>query len=121
MASVLVVDDSVIMRKNLKSILFAAGHEVIGEASNGAQALIEYDKYKPDLVTMDITMPGMNGIDTIKKIMNKYPAAKIIVISALDQKSMVLEALENGAKHYLIKPVTLEKTIDVVNTVLKSS
>ena len=119
MAKVLIVDDSIIMRRNLKVILSQAGHQVIAEASNGKEAFIEYEKHLPDLVTMDITMPIMNGIDSVKKIIGSYPKANIIMISALDQKNMVFDALENGAMHYIIKPITAEKVLAVVEAVLK--
>lgn len=119
MAKILIVDDSIIMRRNLKVILTQAGHTVVSEASNGKEAFIEYERHQPDLVTMDITMPIMNGIDSVKKIIACYPEASIIVISALDQRNMVFEALENGAMHYIIKPITAEKVLTVVDAVLK--
>lgn len=119
MANILIVDDSLVMRRNLKSILTGAGHDVIAEASNGSQALMEYEKHRPDIVTMDITMPVMNGIESVKRIMDKYPEARIIIISALDQKTMILQALESGAKHYIIKPFTVEKVVSVIDTVLR--
>jgi DNA-binding NarL/FixJ family response regulator len=119
MAKILIADDSIVMRRNLKTILTRAGHEVIAEVANGYQACVEYEKCKPDLVTMDITMPIMDGIEAVKKIIIDYPEAKIVMISALDQKSMVFEALKNGAKHYVIKPITTEKVIGVINEVLE--
>lgn len=118
MARILIVDDSVVMRRNLKTILEEAGHTIVGEAINGQQAYFEYKKTKPDLVTMDITMPKVDGIDALKQIIDNFPAAKIIMISALDQKSKVFSALRNGAKHYIIKPVTPEKTIEIIQQVL---
>lgn len=119
MARVLIVDDSIIMRRNLKVILTQAGHSVIAEASNGKEALVEYEKCMPDLVTMDITMPIMNGIDAVRNIIDRFPKAKIIMISALDQRSMVFEALENGARHYIIKPITRDNVLRVVDFVLE--
>ncbi|WP_123041024.1 response regulator [Cohnella candidum] len=119
MARILIVDDSVIMRRNLKSMLVQAGHTIVGEASDGMEAYREYSRLIPDLVTMDITMPVMNGIDAVKKIMATYPDANIIMISALDQRNMVFEAIQNGAKHYILKPVTVEKILETVNEVLK--
>ncbi len=117
-ARILIVDDSMIMRRNLKTILIQAGHSIIAEASNGKEAFIEYEKHMPDLVTMDITMPIMNGIEAVKKIINKFPEAKIVMISALDQRNMVFEALENGAKHYVIKPIAPENVLAVLDSVL---
>ena len=118
MARILVVDDSIVMRKNIMSILTQAGHTIVGEAMNGGQAHLVYKTYLPDLVTMDITMPGMNGIDAVKLIIKDYPDAKIIMVSALAQRNMVFEALESGAKHYLIKPITPDSVITVVHKVL---
>ena len=118
MARVLIVDDSAIMRRNLKTILVQAGHEVVGEAINGGQAHLMYRTHIPDLVTMDITMPNVNGIEAVKLIRKDYPEAKIVMISALDQRSMVLEALKEGAKHYIIKPIDPATVINVVNKVL---
>lgn len=118
MARILVVDDSAVMRKNLVSILTQAGHIIVGEAMNGGQAHLMYRTYLPDLVTMDITMPGINGIDAVKLIIKDHPDAKIIMVSALNQRNMVFEALELGAKHYLIKPVTPDSVKTVVQKVL---
>lgn len=118
MANILVVDDSILMRRNLKVLLLEAGHTVVAEAVNGIEAYREYAKHLPDLVTMDITMPVMNGIEALKKIMAIFPSAKVIMISSLDQKSMVFEAIQNGAMHYILKPVTLEKILSTINDVL---
>lgn len=118
MATVLIVDDSSMARRNLKNILVAEGHNIVAEATNGVQAFVEYEKHKPDLVTMDISMPILNGIDSTKKILLSYPDAKIIMVSAVNQKLMVLAALQNGAKHYIVKPFFPEKVIEAVNEVL---
>jgi DNA-binding NarL/FixJ family response regulator len=118
MARVLIVDDSIVMRKNLVSILSDAGHEIVGQAVNGKQAIIMYGELKPDLVTMDISMPIMRGVDAVKEIVAADKDAKIIIISALNQKQMVFEALNNGAKHYIIKPIDPSKVIGIVNEVL---
>lgn len=120
LARVLVVDDSSIMRRNLSAILTRAGHTIVAEAANGELGVKEYEKHKPDLVTMDITMPVLDGIGAVKKIIALDSDALIIMISALDQKFMVLTAIQNGARHYIIKPFSAEKVIDVVNEVLKS-
>lgn len=121
MAKILIVDDSMIMRRNLKAILVQAGHSVIAEASNGKEAFIEYEKHMPDLVTMDITMPIMNGIDAVKKIISSFPDARIVMISALDQRNMVFEALENGAKHYIVKPIAADNVLSVIHAVLEEA
>lgn len=120
MAKILIVDDSTIVRRNLKTILTRAGHEIVAEAENGLQAYREYENYKPDLITMDITMPLMDGVIAVKKIMNDYPEAAIIMVSAIDQKSMVMAAIENGARHYIIKPFSPEKVLASVDAVLSN-
>jgi two-component system chemotaxis response regulator CheY len=116
-AKILIADDSAIIRKTLKRILLDVGHEVVDEAKNGVEAVEKYKKYQPDLVTMDISMPLMNGIEAVRCIVEQYHQAKIVMISAIDEKSQVFEALECGAKHYIIKPfneATVTKIIDVV-------
>ena len=118
MATILIVDDSSIARRNLSIILTNAGHTVIAEALNGEIAYKEYERYLPDLVTMDITMPTLDGIGAVKKIMKDFPDANIIMVSALDQKNLVLSAIQNGAKHYVIKPFTGDKVLSVVDEVL---
>lgn len=121
MARILIVDDSTVMRKNLNSIFTGNGHEVVGEAADGTQAILLYSKLKPDLVTMDITMPKMTGVEVVKRIIYKDSSAKIIMVSALNQKQMVFEALNNGAKHYIIKPIEPSQLLGVVNEVLKDN
>jgi YesN/AraC family two-component response regulator len=118
MKRIMIVDDSAVMRKNLRSILTQAGYEVIAEAANGDEAYQTYVQLLPDLVTMDVTMPVLNGIEAVKKIKAAFPDACIIVISAFDQRSMLFEALEQGAKHYIIKPLTKDKLLNVVEKVL---
>ncbi|MGE5676536.1 MAG: response regulator [Pseudomonadota bacterium] len=121
MAKVLVVDDSSIMRRNLSAILENAGHTIVGEAANGETGVMEYKLRRPDLVTMDITMPLLDGINAVKQIIEFDPDAQVIMISSLDQKRMVLTALKNGARHYIIKPFTPEKVLDVITEVLNTS
>ncbi|MDF2841254.1 MAG: response regulator [Clostridia bacterium] len=118
MAKVMVVDDTLFMRILIKSIMKKAGHLVIAEAKDGEEAFRKYMMYKPDLVTMDITMHGMNGLDAVKCITNYDKNAKIVMISAMSQKSMFIQAVKNGAKHFIIKPITVEKVIKVVNEVM---
>ena len=121
MARILIVDDSSVMRKNLYSIFTSNGHEVVGEAADGRQAILLYSELKPDLVTMDITMPKMTGVEVVKHIIDRDSSAKIIMISALNQKQMVFQALENGAKHYIIKPIESSLLLGVVNEVLENN
>ncbi|MCJ8270422.1 MAG: response regulator [Psychrosphaera sp.] len=121
MARVLVVDDSIMMRRNLTKLLEQDGHEVIAEAKNGMLAYTAYQKNLPDLVTMDITMPIMDGISSVKKIIGDYPDAKIIMISAQNQQTMVYDALKSGAKNYLLKPIRIEKLRQIIEQVLEPS
>ncbi len=118
MYDILVADDSVLMRRNLKNILKQAGYNIVGEASNGKEAVELYRKFKPDLVTMDITMPVMTGIDAVKNIIDEFPKANIVMISALDQKHMVFKALECGAKHYIVKPFKVSAVLKAIEHVL---
>lgn len=118
MAKVLVVDDSIMMRRNLTTLLEQEGHEVIAEAKNGMLAYTAYEKHRPDLVTMDITMPVMDGITSVKKIIGSYPEAVIIMISAQNQQPMVYDAIKSGAKNYLLKPIRMEKLKQVISEVL---
>jgi two-component system, chemotaxis family, chemotaxis protein CheY len=121
MARIMIVDDSMMMRTTLRRILEKSGHEVVGEAVNGQQAIDDYPKYQPDLVTMDITMPGLSGIEAMKCILEFDPTANIIVASALGQKHIIFEALENGAKNYVLKPITEDKLLPIINLVLKQN
>lgn len=118
MAKILIADDSTVMRRSLSLILTKGRHSVVGQATDGDQAYTLYCQLKPDLVTMDITMPGMDGIEALQKILKYDPAANIIMISALDQKKMILEALECGAKHYLVKPFKDDKVLATIKEVL---
>lgn len=118
MAKILVVDDSIVMRKNLATILKADGHTIIGEASNGRQAISQYEELLPDIVTMDISMPIMSGVEAVQKIIERFPDARIIMISAVNQKKMVFNAINSGAKHYIIKPIDTKKVLSVVNEVI---
>ena len=121
MARIMIVDDALMMRTTLRRMLEKAGHEVVGEASNGEQAISQYPQCRPDLVTMDITMPGIGGIETIKRIAADYADANIIVVSALGQKHIVLEALQNGAKNYVIKPIQEDRLLAVVQLVMEQN
>lgn len=120
MAKVLVVDDAAFMRMLVKKILIQAGHQIVGEASNGKEAVEKYQQLKPDLVTMDIVMPEMDGISAVKEIMKIDPNARIIMITAVGQEAKVMEALKSGAKGYIVKPFQAPKVIEEVNRVLSS-
>ncbi|HEY3307865.1 MAG TPA: response regulator [Desulfuromonadaceae bacterium] len=119
MARALIVDDSAVARKNLREIATSLGHTVVGEAENGTQAFVEYTRLRPDIVTMDLTMQGMSGAETTSKIIATFPEARIIVISALEERRVVLDALERGARHFIIKPISREKVAGVLSNVLQ--
>ncbi len=121
MARIMIVDDALMMRMTLRKILEKAGHEIVGEAINGEQAILNYPQCQPDLVTMDITMPGLGGIETIKRIIESNPAANIVVISALSQKRFVFDALQNGAKNYVSKPIMEDKLLPIIDLVLEQN
>ncbi len=114
---VLIVDDAAFMRMLLKDIITKAGYEVVGEAANGVEAVEKFKELKPDIVTMDITMPEMNGIDAIKKIREFAPDAKIIVCSAMGQQAMVIEAIQAGAKDFIVKPFQHSRVVEALQKV----
>ncbi len=109
---VLVVDDAAFMRMMLSKILTDNGYAVVGEAANGAEAVEKYEELQPDIVTMDITMPGVNGVEAVQKIMKKHPEAKIVMVSAMGQQSMVVEAVRAGAKDFIVKPFNAERIVE---------
>jgi two-component system chemotaxis response regulator CheY len=109
---VLVVDDSLIMRRNITKMVEALGHKVIGEAKDGNEAIVFYTRLKPDLVTMDITMPEMDGITAVKELKKLDKDVKIIMVTSHGQEEMVLSAVRSGASGYLLKPVNLIKLRD---------
>jgi len=118
-ARIMIVDDSNAMRLVLRTILEGAGHEVVVEASDGKRAIVEYSRCKPDLVTMDITMPGLSGIEAIERLIRIDPAALILVVSSLGKKQVILEALQNGAKNFILKPFRDNQILTVVDMVLR--
>ncbi|WP_425059131.1 Protein-glutamate methylesterase/protein-glutamine glutaminase [Sporomusa carbonis] len=120
MAKILIVDDSLIMRRSMAGILQQAGHDVAAEADNGAIACELYLKCKPDLVTMDLAMPDMDGMEAMRRIVAADPGARIIVISAFDDKEKILQAIRSGASHFIIKPVTYDKVVKVIKTVMET-
>ena len=117
-ARVLVVDDAIFMRKMISDILEGNGMEIVGEADTGALAVEKYKELKPDLVTMDIIMPEMNGIDAVRQIMSNDSQARIVMCSALGQQALVQDALTAGAKDFLIKPFNPSRVIEVVSKIL---
>lgn len=115
MKKVLIVDDAAFMRVSIKNMLTKNGYEVIGEAENGRIAIQKYQELSPDIVTMDITMPEMDGLASIKKILELNPSANIIMISAMGQESMVREAVISGAKGFIVKPFKEDAIISALN------
>ncbi|MGC4020266.1 MAG: response regulator [Muricomes sp.] len=120
MKRIMIVDDSLIIRMNLKKIFEKQGHEVVAEAVNGQEAIEKYMSAQPDLVTMDITMPQLDGISALQRICMMDKNACIIMISALGQEVKIIEAINKGARHYIIKPFKEETVLNVINTVLNS-
>lgn len=119
MARILIVDDAKFMRITLTNILKKANHEIVGEAENGREAVRLYRELKPDLVTMDITMPEMSGLDAVKEIKRDYKDAKIIMCSAMGQQKMVVDAIEAGAKDFIVKPFDESQVVDSVSRLLR--
>ncbi len=117
--TILIVDDTTFMRKMLRDIFENGNFKVVGEAANGKEAVAMYEELLPDLTTMDITMPEMDGIEALKAIRKIDPAAQVIMVSALGLQDKVLSAVKAGAKNFIVKPFEEKKVIDVVNAVLK--
>jgi two-component system chemotaxis response regulator CheY len=114
MARILVVDDAAFMRKMLGDALAKGGHSVIGEAENGEEAVVRFTELKPDVVTLDITMPEKDGLTALKEILTLDPSARIVMCSALGQESKVLQAIKTGAKDFVVKPFQQERVLDAV-------
>lgn len=115
----LIVDDSMVMRAMIRDILTKGGFNVVGQAKNGKEAVEQYAKLTPDLVTMDIIMPGEHGTDVVKKIVELDSDARIVVVSGLSQKSLVLQALENGARDFLVKPFENEELLTAARKIVR--
>ena len=118
MARVLVVDDAAFMRKMVTDALTKGGHEVVGEAGNGAEAIDRFQALKPDLTTLDITMPEKDGLTALKEIIELDPSARVIMCSALGQESKVLESIKLGAKDFVVKPFQPDRVLDAVGKAL---
>lgn len=116
--TVLVCDDAPFMRSLLRDILAQAGLEVVGEAQSGVEALDKFRALKPDLVTMDILMPGMGGIDAVREIVKLAPDARVLVCSAVGQQALVLEAIQAGAKDFVVKPFQPSRVLEAVQRAL---
>ncbi len=115
---ILIVDDAAFMRMMIKDVLSKNGFTIAGEAENGARAIEKYKEISPDLVIMDITMPEVDGIQAVKEIKKLNGAAKVIMCSAMGQQAMVIEAIQAGAKDFIVKPFQAERIIEAVKKVL---
>ena len=118
MARVLIVDDAAFMRKMLGDVLAKGGHEVIGEGANGTEAITQYQAMRPDIMTLDITMPEKDGLAALREILTLEPGAKIVMCSALGQESKVLEAIKSGAKDFVVKPFQPDRVLDAIGKAL---
>ena len=116
--NILISDDVAFMRMMIKDILTKNGYNVVGEAENGKVAVDKYTELKPDLVLMDITMPEMDGIESLKAIRAKDPNACVIMCSAMGQQAMVIEAIQSGAKDFIVKPFQAERVLEAVKKVI---
>jgi two-component system chemotaxis response regulator CheY len=110
----MIVDDAAVMRMRLRDIL-SSKYSIVSEAENGKQAIDRYKQYKPDFVTMDISMAEMNGMEALKGLLGEFPDAKIVMVSAVGQKAQVFEALNLGAKDFIIKPFEAERVIIAID------
>lgn len=115
---ILIVDDSRFMRKMIRSILERDGYEIVGEAENGLEALESYQSLRPDLVTLDITMPEMSGLSALKALCSTHPTAKVVMVSAMGQKDIIIDSIMAGAKDFIVKPFDSKKVIETVRNVL---
>ena len=115
---VLVCDDAIFMRTMISDILSGAGYEVVGEAETGVQAIERYRALRPDLVTMDIVMPDMGGIEAVREIVKGDADAKILMCSAMGQQALVVEAIQAGAKDFVVKPFQPSRVLEAVQRVL---
>lgn len=118
MHKILVVDDAAFMRLMLKNILSKQGYEIVGEAENGLEAVEKYKTLSPDLVTMDITMPVMEGVEAVRLIKQLDPNAKIIMCSAMGQQTMVVQSLQAGARDFIVKPFQEERVLESIRKTL---
>ena len=118
MATILLVDDISFIKRIEKKVLEEHGHSIIGDASDGEQAIKLYEETRPDIVLMDITMPKVNGIEALQTILAKHPKANVIMCSALSHKHVLYKAVKAGAKDYLVKPYSMERLLEAISYVL---
>jgi two-component system chemotaxis response regulator CheY len=118
MARVLVVDDAAFMRKMVTDALSGGGHEIVGEAGNGDEAIARYQELRPEVMTLDITMPEKDGLSALKEIIALDPGAKVVMCSALGQESKVLESIKLGAKDFVVKPFQADRVLSAIDKAL---
>jgi len=118
-AKILIAEDSAYMRTLLKDVLIRHGYDVVGEAENGKEAVELYGKLHPDIVTMDITMPEMDGLEALKAIKETYPSARIVMVSAMGQQNLVIEAIRLGAVDFFIKPLQSGRVVEALERAMK--
>lgn len=118
MKKVLIVDDAAFMRTSIRRMLEKNGFEIVGEAENGLVGIEKYKQFNPDVVTMDITMPEMDGIGALKSIKQYDPMAKVIMVTAMGQEPMIMDAVVNGAKSFIVKPFKEGLVVETLNKVL---
>jgi two-component system chemotaxis response regulator CheY len=118
MARILVVDDAAFMRKMVKDALSGAGHEVVGEAGNGVEAVARFQELSPDLTTLDITMPEKDGLAALAEIVAVDPSARVVMCSALGQETKIVQALKLGAKDFVVKPFQADRVVEAVGKAL---
>ncbi|HNX96628.1 MAG TPA: response regulator [Candidatus Aminicenantes bacterium] len=122
MSRILLVDDSILMRRNLKAMVETyTSHEVVGEAVNGREALLKYRELLPDLVTMDVNMPAIDGIQAIQMIRSEFPTAVIVAVSTVNEREKILAAIDAGAANYLLKPIDCAHFVTVIDGLLAPS
>ena len=114
MKRLLVVDDAVFMRKLIRGVAAEAGWEVVGEAANGLEAIEMYDRLRPDLVTMDLVMPEMGGLEALRQIRAEDPNARVVVVTALDQKQALMDSIREGAIDFIVKPFERQRVLNLL-------
>jgi two-component system, chemotaxis family, chemotaxis protein CheY len=115
---ILIADDALFMRLMLKNILEGAGYQVVGEAADGREAIQKYGELKPDMLISDMVMPEMGGIDVLKEVLKQYPDANILICSAIGQQALVIEAIQAGAKDYIVKPFEQASVLETVGKII---
>jgi two-component system, chemotaxis family, chemotaxis protein CheY len=121
MAKILIVDDAAFLRAMLKGILEEGGHTIVSEASNGSEAIEKYKTYRPDLVTMDVNMPDMGGLETMEHIMRIDPHARMVMCSSLGHRHLIVDAVNRGARDYILKPFLSTRVLEAVDRALQPS